>query len=50
MLNCNVPQVHKLVGRGAPAEFIEELKQLADEHHDDLTVDVIRAYHFGGCL
>jgi hypothetical protein len=40
-------QVHKLVGRGAPAEFVEQLKTLADEHHEQLEVDVIRAYFFG---
>lgn len=40
-------QVNKLVGRTAPAEFIEELKRIADEHHEHLTVDCIRAYHFG---
>jgi divalent metal cation (Fe/Co/Zn/Cd) transporter len=40
-------QVHKLVGRGAPADFIEQLRAIADEHHEDLTVDVVRAYHFG---
>ncbi|KAI8462623.1 MAG: cation efflux protein [Monoraphidium minutum] len=40
-------QVHKLVGRGAPAEFIEQLKRIADEHHENLAVDVVRAYHFG---
>ncbi len=43
-------QVHKLVGRGAPAEFVEQLKSIADEHHESLVVDCIRAYHFGGCV
>lgn len=36
------PQVHKLVGRGAPAEFVEELKQLAEGHHENLSIDCIR--------
>jgi len=40
-------QVDKIVGRGAPTDFIEELATIADAHHEDLTVDVIRAYHFG---
>ncbi|GBF97913.1 cation diffusion facilitator [Raphidocelis subcapitata] len=42
-----VTQVHKLVGRGAPAEFVEQLKELADAHHENLALDCIRAYHFG---
>ncbi|KAK9824789.1 hypothetical protein WJX74_008956 [Apatococcus lobatus] len=40
-------QVDKLVGRAAPEEFIRELEMLASTHHDELEIDVIRAYHFG---
>ncbi len=40
-------QVDKIVGRGAPEDFVEKLEELANAHHDDLAVDVIRAYFFG---
>jgi divalent metal cation (Fe/Co/Zn/Cd) transporter len=44
---CLRAQVDKIVGRAAPEEFIEQLELLATEHHEQLEVDVIRAYHFG---
>eukprot|EP00878_Enallax_costatus_P006730 GHUV01007055.1.p1 GENE.GHUV01007055.1~~GHUV01007055.1.p1 ORF type:complete len:291 (+),score=72.27 GHUV01007055.1:111-875(+) len=40
-------QVDKIVGRGAPAQFIEQLEELANTHHEAMRLDVIRAYHFG---
>ncbi|KAF8066373.1 hypothetical protein HT031_002697 [Scenedesmus sp. PABB004] len=40
-------QVDKIVGRGAPALFIEQLEALANSHHEAMGLDVIRAYHFG---
>jgi hypothetical protein len=40
-------QVDKIVGRGAPSDFIQQLEALAMGHHDQLGLDVIRAYHFG---
>jgi len=40
-------QVDKIVGRGAPSDFIQQLEALALGHHDQLGLDVIRAYHFG---
>jgi hypothetical protein len=39
--------VDKIVGRAAPEDFVEQLEQLATGHHEQLEVDVIRAYHFG---
>jgi len=41
------PQVDKIVGRGADAEFVKQLESLANSHHTDMGLDVIRAYHFG---
>ena len=35
-------QVDKIVGLGAPADFIEQLIELANAHHENLTVDIIR--------
>ena len=40
-------QVDKIVGKGAPTEFIEQLEDLVNTHHEKVEVDVIRAYHFG---
>lgn len=46
-LCCVYTQVDKIVGRGAPAEFVEQLEALANSHHSAMGLDVIRAYHFG---
>ena len=40
-------QVNKIVGLGAPVEFVTTLEELANAHHHNMQVDVIRAYHFG---
>lgn len=40
-------QIDKIVGRGAPEEFVAMLEAMAGDHHPMLTVDVIKAYHFG---
>ncbi|CAK0784774.1 hypothetical protein CVIRNUC_007978 [Coccomyxa viridis] len=40
-------QVDKIVGKGAPTEFIEQLEDMVNTHHEKVAVDVIRAYHFG---
>ena len=40
-------QVDKMIGKGAPADFIENLEELAKTHHADMALDNIRAYYFG---
>lgn len=40
-------QIDKLVGLTAPAEFVHELEELTNMHHEKAFLDVIRAYHFG---
>mmetsp|Transcript_1565 Transcript_1565/g.4635 ORF Transcript_1565/g.4635 Transcript_1565/m.4635 type:complete len:426 (+) Transcript_1565:354-1631(+) len=40
-------QIDKLVGLTAPADFVKELEELANTHHEKAFLDVIRAYHFG---
>ena len=35
------------MGKGAPTEFIEQLENMVNTHHEKVEVDVIRAYHFG---
>ncbi|GMH32244.1 hypothetical protein BSKO_00078 [Bryopsis sp. KO-2023] len=40
-------QVDKIIGLGAPDEFVSDLERIANTHDPELEVDVIRAYHFG---
>lgn len=40
-------QIDKLVGLAAPAEFVHDLEELSNMHHEKAFLDVIRAYHFG---
>ncbi|KAG1681364.1 hypothetical protein FOA52_007412 [Chlamydomonas sp. UWO 241] len=40
-------QVDKIVGRAAPASFIEQLTEIGEAHDDCVLVDCIRAYHVG---
>lgn len=40
-------KVKKIVGGSAPEEFKGEVKKLADEHHNALNVDSVKAYHYG---
>lgn len=40
-------QVDKMIGKGAPEDFIHNLEQLASTHHADMSLDHIRAYYFG---
>ena len=44
---CMGEQINKIVGRAAPEEFVEKLADVANDHHPDMQVDVMRAYHFG---
>ena len=46
-MKCLAMQVDKILGKTAPPDFIEQLRDLALKHHDLILVDVIRAYHFG---
>ncbi|TMW65065.1 hypothetical protein Poli38472_009232 [Pythium oligandrum] len=40
-------QVMQLVGVCASEEFIEEVKELCRHHNPKLSLDIVRAYHFG---
>jgi Co/Zn/Cd efflux system component len=40
-------QIEHLTGKSAPEEFIEELVDLANGFDERITVDTVRAYHFG---
>ncbi|KAG7396419.1 hypothetical protein PHYBOEH_002287 [Phytophthora boehmeriae] len=40
-------QVTQLVGVCASDEFIEEVKNLCNNHHPSMALDIVRAYHFG---
>lgn len=36
-----------MVGKGAPADFVQNLEELAKTHHAEMSLDHIRAYYFG---
>mmetsp|Transcript_33031 Transcript_33031/g.87301 ORF Transcript_33031/g.87301 Transcript_33031/m.87301 type:complete len:350 (+) Transcript_33031:105-1154(+) len=40
-------QINMLVGREAHPEFLSTVREIAEAHHPDAAVDVVRAYHFG---
>lgn len=40
-------QIDKIIGLGAPPEFVEKLEEIANSHDEELELDVVRAYHFG---
>ena len=40
-------QIEHLTGKAAPEEFIEELMEIATQFDERMTVDSLRAYHFG---
>ena len=40
-------QIEQLTGKAAPAEFIDELYEMANNFDVKMEVDVVRAYHFG---
>jgi len=40
-------QVYKLVGKNAPAEFVERISQVVRGHHAQMELDVVRVYYFG---
>jgi cation diffusion facilitator family transporter len=40
-------QANMLVGRTADDDFLKEVRKMGNAHHPQLTVDIIRAYHFG---
>ena len=36
-----------MIGKGAPEDFVHNLEELAKAHHQEMTLDRIRAYYFG---
>jgi cation diffusion facilitator family transporter len=40
-------QIEHLTGRSAPDEFIQEIIDMANDFDERITVDIVRAYHFG---
>ena len=40
-------QANMLVGKAANEDFLKEVRRVGNEHHPQLSVDIIRAYHFG---
>ncbi|KAJ1619637.1 cation efflux family-domain-containing protein [Pavlovales sp. CCMP2436] len=42
-----VEQVEMIVGRSADPEFLDIVRELAETHDPSVSLDVLRAYHFG---
>lgn len=42
-----VDQVNMLVGKEADPDFLDQVREMATKHHQDATLDIVRAYHFG---
>ncbi len=40
-------QANMLVGKAASEEFLKDVRLLAERHHPEMQIDLIRAYHFG---
>lgn len=40
-------QADLLVGKAADPEFLDKVRELAESHDPSVTLDVVRAYHFG---
>jgi len=40
-------QIEMLVGKSAPPEFVEKLRDIANRFHPQMKLDIIRVYHFG---
>ena len=40
-------EMKKLVGRRASDDMLLEIRSLCEEHHENVDVDVLRAYHIG---
>jgi len=42
-----VEQVEMIVGKTASSEFLDVVREMAETHDPNVTLDVVRAYHFG---
>ncbi|KAJ0406501.1 hypothetical protein P43SY_001432 [Pythium insidiosum] len=40
-------QVEQLIGLRATPDFVEQVREISDLHHPQMTTDIVRAYHFG---
>jgi len=40
-------EIEKIVGRKADQSLLDKLVSIGSSHHDSLTVDICRCYHFG---
>ncbi|OQS06009.1 Cation Diffusion Facilitator (CDF) Family [Thraustotheca clavata] len=46
-LRTGKEQILQLVGIAASSEFIESVKEICENHHELMSLDIIRGYHFG---
>merc|ERR1719203_2155642 len=41
-----ISQVNMLVGKEAHPDFLSTVREMAEKHHPDAQLDIVRAYHF----
>ncbi|KAJ0410577.1 hypothetical protein ATCC90586_007410 [Pythium insidiosum] len=46
-LETGKEQVERLIGLRATPDFVEQVREISDLHHPQMTTDIVRAYHFG---
>ena len=46
-VSCGRKQVDLIIGRAAPDQMIEMIRELAETHDPSMSLDTVRAYHFG---
>lgn len=39
---CTALQLDKIVGRVAPDDLLQQLRRVADEHHENMELDCLR--------
>mmetsp|Transcript_2 Transcript_2/g.5 ORF Transcript_2/g.5 Transcript_2/m.5 type:complete len:429 (+) Transcript_2:181-1467(+) len=42
-----VEQVEMIIGKSAHAEFLDVVREMAETHDPNVSLDIVRAYHFG---
>eukprot|EP00519_Triparma_laevis_P001469 CAMPEP_0182503846 /NCGR_PEP_ID=MMETSP1321-20130603/16107_1 /TAXON_ID=91990 /ORGANISM="Bolidomonas sp., Strain RCC1657" /LENGTH=395 /DNA_ID=CAMNT_0024709085 /DNA_START=118 /DNA_END=1301 /DNA_ORIENTATION=- len=45
--DTGMEEVEKLVGKAAEQSFIDELVEIGENHHGEMSIDICRCYHFG---
>lgn len=46
-VQTGIEQAEMIIGRAAHAEFLDVVREMAETHDPNVSLDVVRAYHFG---